>query len=231
MPYSYLDIVLPNKQSEEKLQAAFFQINLTLDSFVDEIRVNNPRYNRPSFYIENLGLTENEHNSIVNYFKENYQNSIQKNTDWLSKWLNENIYEMPNDYILRMVNSYCHWCITNNKEDQYMPNNWQDIQLSDKKSQDALQAVLFQINSVMVDIVEEIKMNNPDFKLPFQWVVGLSQDENSLILQHFIFNKNEKDSDSIAWLTNWLSQHDYSVSQDSVKQIVSNIRDSIKLMN
>lgn len=112
-----------------------------------------------------------------------------------------------------------------------MPNYWRDIHLPDKKSQDALQAVLFQINSVMVDIVEEIKTKNPNFKPPFQWVVGLNQEESSTILQHFIFNKNEKSSTSVTWLTNWLIQHGYSVSHDVIDQMANNIRATIKLMD
>lgn len=60
MPYNRLDIKLPDKPSEEKLHAALYQVSVGLDSFVDEIRVDNPHYNRPSLFIESLNLTKNK---------------------------------------------------------------------------------------------------------------------------------------------------------------------------
>ncbi len=69
MPYSRLDIELSDKKSEVSLQAALYQINVVLDNIVDEMKAINPQYNRPSLFIECLGLTKDEHEQICDYFK------------------------------------------------------------------------------------------------------------------------------------------------------------------
>lgn len=229
MPYSRLDIELSDKKSEVSLQAALYQINVVLDNIVDEMKAINPQYNRPSLFIECLGLTKDEHEQICDYFK-NHRDGFDASKSWLTNWIQQNVYEMPEEYVKRMVDSYQDWYEINDEEVCYMPNNWQDIHLTDKKSEAALHAVLFQMNSVMVDIIAEIQSKNPTFKLPFQWEIGLTQDQSSLILQHFVFNRDEKLTDSINWLTNWLADNGFSVSQEQVNKIVNNIRRSAKLM-
>lgn len=229
MPYSRLDIELSDKKSEVNLQAALYQINVALDDIVDEMKAINSQYNRPSLFIESLGLTKDEHEQICEYFK-NHRDDLNASKSWLANWMQMNVYEMPEEYMKRMVDSYQDWYEINYEEVWHMPNHWQDIHLTDKKSEAALHAVLFQMNSVMVDIIAEIQSKNPNFKLPFQWEIGLTQDQSSLILQHFIFNRDEKQTDSTNWLTNWLADNGFSVSQEQVNKMVTNIRTSVKLM-
>ncbi|MEE8824043.1 hypothetical protein LASUN_11110 [Lentilactobacillus sunkii] len=230
MPYSRLDINLSDKKSEDSLQAALYQINVVLDNIVDEVKVTNPQYNRPSLFIESLGLTKDEHEQICDYFR-NHSDGVDENKNWLTNWMQENVYEMPEEYVERMVASYQEWYEISYEEACLMPNHWQDIQLTDKKSEAALHAVLFQMNSVMTDIIAEIQSKNPNFQWPFQWEIGLTQDQSSLILRHFVFNRHEKLTDSINWLTSWLAENGFSVSQEHINRIVDNIRTSVKLMN
>lgn len=112
-----------------------------------------------------------------------------------------------------------------------MPNHWQEIQLPNPKSQAALQAVLFQINSAMVDIVDQLKSTDSDFELPFQLTIGLSQDESATILQHFLFHKEASPDENTQWLAKWLNQNGYSVPANEITKAASNIQRSIQLMD
>lgn len=231
MPASYLDIKLPNPQSEEKLQAALYQITVGLDSLVDKIQGESFQFARPGFFIENLDLTEAEHQILTTYFRNHHNGSLTANQAWLNSWLKDNIYEMPADFVLRMTQAYRKWFMFNYEEVKFMPNHWQEIQLPDPNSQAALRAVLFQINSIMVDIVDQLKSTDPDFELPFQLTIGLSQDERATILQHFLFHRNASLDENTQWLAKWLNQKGYSVPANEITKAASNIQRSIQLMN
>ncbi|KRL20813.1 hypothetical protein [Lentilactobacillus kisonensis] len=231
MPYSYLDVKLPNPQSEEKLQAALYQITVGLSSLIDEIQGESSKFNRPGFFIDNLNLTRTDHRALTRYFSNHHNDSLTANQIWLNNWLNNNIYEMPADFVLRMTHAYRKWFMVNYEEVELMPNHWQEIQLPDPKSQVALQAVLFQINSVMVDIVDRLKSTDPNFELPFQLTIGLTQDESATILQHFLFHRGTSLDESTQWLAKWLNQNGYSVPTNEITRAASNIQRSIRLMD
>lgn len=230
MPYSRFDIVFSDQHTQDTLEAVLFQLEGVLDSALEAVH-GVPMFDLPSFYINNLHLTQAEHRIVMHHFATQQCAALAELTAWIADWLTETVYPMPDIYCQRMAKAYQQHYAINQEEDFAMPDRWKNIQLPDQKSQDALQAVLFQINSLAEDVTAALKSVQPDFEPPLEWAFGLTQDEGGTIRQHFIFHRDESLDQGTKWLTEWLSDHDHAAQPYEIIRVVKKIQAENKLLD
>ncbi|UAK16816.1 hypothetical protein [Sporolactobacillus terrae] len=103
-----------------------------------------------------------------------------------------------------------------------MPFSRFDITLSNKKSQEALEAILYQYRDIIDDLNDELQQINPNYNPSGRYIVelGLSQDESSEIYQYFGINSNKSEEERVKWLSDWLKKNVHECQPDYVLRMV-----------
>ena len=95
-----------NEKCDDALRKLFYQLDTQLSEIEDELKRNNPNFGRCNRFVDSLNLDAEEDSHILAYFSLNRKLSEEENTTWLREWISKNRYEMPEDFVKRMSDTY-----------------------------------------------------------------------------------------------------------------------------
>lgn len=106
MPYKLYDVEIKNdSKSEEALQAVLYRHEMAIHELVDEVKKLNQKFNPISDITMYLGITQDEEYMLIQNISQS-TNDFETKFDWAKKWINENIFEVPDEYIKKIVYTY-----------------------------------------------------------------------------------------------------------------------------
>lgn len=106
MPYNRFDIKLSDKQNQEALQAILYQYEEAIHELIEQVQSIKSDYKSTALEIISLGLTQDEVSEIRRYFLFNKSSDLKTKKNWLINWMKENVYEMPEEYILKIIDLF-----------------------------------------------------------------------------------------------------------------------------
>lgn len=106
MPYKIYDIELnDNDKSEEAIQAILYQHQRAINELIDEMKKLNPNFNPISDIVMYLGLTQDEEYILLQNLSLS-KKTITEKRNWLNKWLKDNIFECPEEYVNKIIYTF-----------------------------------------------------------------------------------------------------------------------------
>lgn len=103
MPYNKFDIKLEDEKSNEALQAVLFQYQNAIEELIDEVKNIKSDYKSSAMEILSLGLTQDEVSEIRQYFVTNRKKNREEHKNWISNWMKNNVYDMPEKYMYKLI--------------------------------------------------------------------------------------------------------------------------------